>query len=544
MIGFDLNPSEPVSWLVLGLLAAVLLLQLWLLIRNQALSPRRKGLRLALNGLFWLALAGFVLKPVWTVIPDTNQALVAGAEVPAAYLRTLKDSLGVTESFREIDFKGQFEAVTLVGQNFSPAFLSRVSQQPLRWVPYHPADVLQSLRWKGLVRQGERQRVTGRLRASEKQWLRLRYAGQTLDSTAVGPGDQTFTLQFPAFGRGRSQAELLLGEQPLDTIRFFTQPVRPLTFRFLLGTPDFETKTLADWRGQQGHRVQLTTTLSRNIGSSLRINAPGAAKGVEPDIVVTDPDNAGSTEVRRALGEGRSVLVLNLSAPETEVAAINRALGSRFRVQKVSNEPTVPVLNGRLTALPYKPVASLSQWVVAAYPVVVQPTGGKIGLSLLGETFPLRLSGDSLTYGRIWGEILAPLQPPVPNLLALNAPLYPGLPVTLRLSQATALPSQIALEADTARLTPSAINAGSGEAVYRFAQAGWHRLADSLEVYVDEPDARQSTERLGRYLLTQSAYPPLHSPGTAWAQRSLPTWVWLGLLLLLLTALWVEPKLG
>jgi hypothetical protein len=45
------------------------------------------------------------------------------------------------------------------------------------------------------------------------------------------------------------------------------------------------------------------------------------------------------------------------------------------------------------------------------YPVAIQKTATKIGLSLISETFPLKLSGDSAAYERIWTSILTQLQP-------------------------------------------------------------------------------------------------------------------------------------
>ena len=85
----QINPNQPYFWLIAVALLALLAVQSVLILRNRTLSPGRKLLRAALNGLLWLVLAGYVLQISWPVDGPATHALLVGGEVPAAYARTV-----------------------------------------------------------------------------------------------------------------------------------------------------------------------------------------------------------------------------------------------------------------------------------------------------------------------------------------------------------------------------------------------------------------------------------------------------------------------
>jgi len=535
--------STPLDWLSVLALGIVLAVQVWGLSRKTTLSANRKRIRIALNGLLWLLLLAFVLQPVWKKPVRARQALVVGAGVPAVLAKRVQDSLRLEERFTVPDFKGDFEAVTLLGQEFSTQFLSRLSGTALRWIPYHAPDQLQEIQWKGILRQGELQRVSGRLFSSEKQLLKLRFASRTLDSLTLRKGRNEVELSFPTFSRGRTAMELVLGERPLDTIRFFTRPTEPRRYRFLLDNPDFESKTLADWLGQAGHSVELLTNVSRNVSSRVQLN-----RGGKPDILLTDPGNAANPAVKRAVSEGKAVLFFNLSNPEADSRAIDKALGTAWRLRKISNEALVPV-GKNLTAWPYAFVPALRQFPISGFPVAVQRGSGTVGLSLLSETFPLKLSGDSLAYHRVWQAILAPLQATALPNATVDAPVFNPIGVSLRFNDWPGRPRFVRAGEDTLSLRYSPFNQRSAEGDFRFGKAGWQSVQDSLEMYVEGGRAFASvrqTRLLGHFLKAHSQGGGVVA-GSRLAgrlvERTVPDWVWFGLLLLGLTALWVEPKL-
>lgn len=530
----------------LTLLALLALLQIWLLVRNRAkLSAGRILIRVVLNALLWLLLLGFVWQPRWTSQLNTTHVLLVGEDVPASVARRVQDSLHIRERVTATTLKlEQVDSVTLLGQGFPPTLLSRLSRQILHWVPFHTPGTVADLSWKGIVRVGEEQQVRGSIVAGERQKVSIRFGSQTLDSLWIRPGSQPFLLRFPAPALGRTETVLFRDNEPVDTVRFFGQGIRPLTIRFLLNTPDFETKTLAEWLGRQGNRVELTSTLSTGIEANLQINASTNTTTISkssPDLVITEPGLVSQVLVKKALADRKSVLVLNLSNPSAEAPALNRAIGTNFRVQKTSNETTLPVGNG-LTALPYRFVQTPNQFAVRNYPVVIQTLGGKVAVSLFTETFPLKLSGDSVAYARIWNAVLSRLQPVQVNNISVEAPLLSGRRQTLTLNNPPARDSQLKLAGDTVSIVSSTLNPHSFTAQYRFQKIGWHLFSDSVEVFVEDSSANLP-QRITSWLTAYKKYRTGGVRVRPTHDERLPDWVWLVLTLGCLTALWIEPKL-
>ncbi|RYC70907.1 hypothetical protein [Spirosoma sordidisoli] len=533
-------------------LLVMLVVQMGLLFRNKSLPPGRKWLRAGLNGLLWLLAVAFVLQPTWPSAQPTSHALLVGDDVPGAFAQHVRDSLHLKASFTSARFKPRYDSVTLVGQDFPTETLTSLSQAALRWVPYNAPDQARDLHWKAVVGQGELQRITGRINSSGKQRLTVRYGNQTLDSLMLPAGETPFSLRFPAFARGRSRVELVLKGNSIDSVHFFSRPLKPLRVQFLQDSPDFESKTLADWLGRHGHSVQLTATLSKNISSDVRINATSST--APADLIVTDPSNAGSAAVRKAAADGRAVLFINLTNPEADCRTINQALGSRWQVRRIATEPTVPVSDG-LTALPYRFAEAVNQSSAAVYPVAAQritargasaqSPPARVAASLLSDTFPLALSGDSLTYTRIWTAILALTYPTNETQLQADAPLIRGIAEPVQLNNTSRLLSALLAGPDTVRLATAPLNNRSVQGDYRPTVAGWQPVSDSLALFVREPvpgDPVGSRARVRQLMLAHadsSAGAGANSPTTS---ETIPSWVWLAAFILVLGILWVEPK--
>lgn len=543
------NWADPINWLIAATLSTLLIGQCWLIARNQSTANGRKWLRAGLNLLLWLVVVGYFLQIRWTTARSATHALLIADDVPATFANQIQDSLRVQERFTSQTIKPVYDSVTLVGQHFSTQTLTQLSNATVQWIPFNQPDQLQTIRWKGIVRQGEMQRVTGRIGSSKNQMLRVRFGNQTLDSVALHKGDNDFALQFPAFTQGRSQTELMLRGATLDTLHFFTRPTEPLSIQFLLNNPDFESKTLADWLGKHGHTVQLTATLSKQISSNVRINKSGkSAAKTAPDLIITEPTNANAVAVRKTFAEGNAVLFINLTAPETDCRLINQALGSRWQVRKTSNEPVVIGKNG-LNALPYRFVDNSNQFAVSGYPVAVQQTGGRglaprVGVSLLSETYPLSLSGDSVAYNRIWSAVLARLVRSNKNTLLVNAPLYSGLQQALWVNNPTNPVRTMRVGPDTVSFSVFPINERSAKARSSFGKPGWQRVQDSLALYVDNaPASLRDRQVTSRFMLAHSQDQSIGKQSGRTTTVQLPNWVWLILLITCFTALWIEPKL-
>lgn len=550
MISFDFhfNTSDPIHWLTAMLLAVFPVVVFGILWRNKTVSPRRKWIKGGLNALLWLVLLGYLLQPAWTRTAEAKKALLVGEGVPSAVATRWQDSLGLRERFGAQEFlkkklAAHFDSVLLLGQDFPPDLLAQLVSGTVDWQPYFTETQIQNLAWRGTLRQGELQRITGRMQATQKEWLTIKFAGKTLDSAQISASQPSFSLSFPAFTEGRTATELFLGDELLDTLRFFVRPRPVLSYLFVLDSPDFESRTLAEWLGRRGNAVTVTTTVSKGIQQSTTING-GVGKGTLPDVLITDPSHAASPAVKKSLNAGRSVLILGLIQAEGTLPAMNRALGTGFSLKRTTPEPTTQVAPN-LTALPYTFNEALPQLLVPGYPVAVWNKVGRVGVSLLNETFPLKLSGDSLAYARVW-TIFAQVQPPSGTSLIADAPLFKGLTGTLTLNSAAKVPSRLRIGQDTVVLNPSPLNEHSARVPYLFGQSGWVAVGDSTEVFVEDSTstvflARRMNDyiraqRAARFSMNQRATKPQR-------QEKVNEWVWLALFVLSCTALWVEPKL-
>ncbi|PRY46942.1 hypothetical protein CLV58_1016 [Spirosoma oryzae] len=546
-----LNWDTPLTWFCLLALVVLLAVQGWLIGRNTSLPRMRKGVRFGLNLLLWLVLLGYILQPRWPIAKPATQVLLVGDDVPTSFARRLQDSLGIPERLTSRTLSGTYDSVTIVGNQFPSTVLARLSSSALRHIPYPTPDELIRLHWNGVLRQGELQRVTGLVNVSTPQRLRLRYGNLTLDSLNLTAGTHSFALQFPAFLRGKNQVELMLGNKTLDTLRFFSRPIAPLTIHFLLSSPDIESKTLANWLGRQGHRVTVAATLSKDLSSSVSINQATTARAQTPDLLITEPANAGNAQIRKAVADGRAVLFINLTSPDIDSRTINQAVGSRWQARRVTNAPLVPVSNG-LTALPYRFTDNLNQFSVTGFPVFVQQTAGRVqpgrvGISLLSETFPLALSGDSTTYARLWTAVLARLSRTETNEIQVDAPLIQGLDQLITINNPTRKATTLRVGTDTLRLTVSPLNQLSAAGRGLFPAAGWQPVQDTLALYVEaNQPARPLISRalLDRFLLAHQQFSPAATASIPGPAAQLPDWAWFALILLCFTALWLEPKLG
>lgn len=548
--------THPITWAIaLGLLI-LFFVQGWLILRNRTLSPGRKTVRIVLNGLLWLVVVAYLLQISWSADRPATHAMLIADEVPAAYARTVQDSLQIRDRFTARTMKTPYDTVTLVGQDFPTETLTRLSHSVINWIPYTLPNQFREVRWKGIVRQGEMQQISGQVEAPDEQLLRVRYGTQTLDSLQIKPGQTSFTLQFPVFGQGRNQVELELGKQTPDTIRFFGRPTAPLRIQFVLDNPDFESKTLADWLGKQGHSVRVSATLSKNMRSQTGINSAPKGTVWKPDIIVTDPAQATGAVVRNALADGKAVLFINLSNPSTDVSVINRALKTRWRISRSSPQETVP-LSTNLTAHPYRFTSTSNQFAVPNYPVAIQQTSGRVGVSLLNETFPLALSGDSLAYSRIWYAVMAKLQPAEKNNVLLESPVFSHLPSPVQVNNPVGNVSFLRIGTDTVGLIPSALNRQSASGTMLLTEPGWQSVQDSLAIYVESAAPRTpaaARQVVSQFVLAHAAnsgsqavltrQAGISPAGTTSSSETLPAWIWLVLFLISLTALWVEPKIS
>ncbi|MFN3852371.1 MAG: hypothetical protein ACK4NY_23240 [Spirosomataceae bacterium] len=533
------------------LLFILLAIQIWAVVRQKALPKLRFRVKLLLNLLLWIVLFLFVYQPEWKSTADTSKVLIVGENVETSRTKQIQDSLKITETFSLNEFKKKTKEnptfvenlgnVYLIGEGFNSLILSKFSAKNMTWIPNFRPNQLQSINWQGVLRKGQIQEVKGKIETADKQVLRVKFGKQVLDSTVLNKGLNEFTLRFPTFAIGRTETGLFLGDDLLKNIQFFTYKPQSLSVLFVLDNPDFESKNLADWLGKNGHRVEIQTTIAKNTKSQGSINK--TKEKFEPDLVITDASNAANKAAKKAVSDGNSVLFIGFVNPDVEIKQINQALGTRWILKKISNQENIKI-SDELTALPFQFIPNPTQKTLADYPISIHRTTFKAGVSLLNETFPIKLSGDSLNYSKIWNSVIDQLIPPQKNNVLIDAPVYQDVQNQVFINNSTEDLPKLIIEKDTVTIQKSGVNAATLVANYRFRDAGWQPLADSMEIYVESKDSQLAqAKEMQEFVNAKSENQLLNSSENQQIISKIPDWTWFLLIIVCLSLLWIEPKL-
>ena len=528
------------DWLIITGLIILLAIQLVALWKKKA-----SKIKIGLNLLLWLSICMLAINPSWTKLVDTSKILVYSDGISNENTQKTKDSLIIGEVFSQKefnqrvnendDFASKLGKIYFLGQDASPEILSKLGQNPISWIPYFKTDEIQDIHWDAITRKGEMQEVVGKIELSEPKTIKVKFGNQVLDSLKLPKGFSSFSLSFPTFSIGRTSLNLELDQKLLQTIDFYGIKNQPNNMLFILSNPDFESKTLADFLGKNGNKVEIQTTIAKNTLNKVSINE--SDKTFSPDIIITDPSNAENSLVKKAFTEGKSILFINFENPELAAKSINQNFGTKWKLKRTSTQENRPI-SQELTAHPYEFEPNILQKSVFDYPIAIQKKTGKVGISLLNETFQLMLIGDSLNYARIWQSAFQALNPSFDNNKEINAPIFQDVKEEIMLNSSN-WQSKLNIENDTIKTTQSAINPASAKAIYTFRKTGWQPLQDSLEVYVEANQSSLAKANLLKPYLKSDA---ISAGSEQKLQVNLPEWAWFLIILLILAGLWIEAK--
>lgn len=538
------------------LLIILLFIQIWAVFKQKNLSKKRLRIKLMLNLVAWVVLLLFIINPKFSKNIDAQQLLIYSSEVPQTEVSKIKDSLKIKESFSLVEFQNlastneklidNLGKITLLGNQFNNLIINQLITKNISWIPYHETKQIQRISWQGILRKNDIQSIEGDIFIEEKNILRAVYANKTLNSVELKKGFNHFQLQFPSFGIGKTEIDLELDNQPIQKVAFFSRKPQTTKILFILENPDFETKTLAEWLGKNGHQVQIQTQVAKDSRNAVYVNTTEKNnKNFEPQIIFTDASNAQNSIVKNALLNGKSVFFMNVLNTETEIRNINQAIGTKFQLKRISQEENIKI-NENLTALPYTFIEKEFQQTVGKYPIVIRKTSNKIGISLLNETFPLKLSGDSLNYSKIWSGILQQLSPSFENNVEIEAPVFQDVDNEILLNNFTKNPTKIKVENDTVSAENLVVNPSSYSTKYIFRKPDWQPLGDSLEVFVENADSRLArAKNLENFMQNRSNenFQTTNSQ-TQTISTQLPDWLWFLIIFMAFAALWIESKLN
>ena len=530
-----------ISWIYAFLLAGLILCLLgfvgyktW----NSSLSSNRKLLRISLNAVLSLFLIGLIFQPVWEVTVATESTLIFPKDMEKGRIQFWKDSLGIEKAGRIDQLRPESTPIYLVGTDYSLEQLHQINVRQVQMIPENRIGEFEFLDWKGILRQGEIQKIQGSIQVDSLTEISIRLGEEILDQDTLEPGNDDFELVFAAKVEGRNELILSLNGVQKTEIRFFTKANQPKKYSLNFSFPDLETRFLSQYLRNQGELVSEEIQVSRDT----RIQTSGN-KLDTLEVLITEPSQVSGRIVKEAIARGSQVLFIQTAEPEKSVQAINQALKTDFSILQTGSENRVLKNGGE--ALPFRFELGFGKNLLLEESVAILQIGSsQIGLSLMGPTFPIALAGDSLLYGRIWDEILGAMYPAEELNWELNAPVFSGFPSEILLNQKDREANSISFGSDTVYLSPSLINPQTSSGEFIVSETGWLSLGDSLEVFVYPPNELKNVfkNRMIHDFLKSGNQnnKPIDS---ITKEQKIPDWLWFAAILIAFTLVWLEPRI-
>ncbi len=189
-----------------------------------------------------------------------------------------------------------------------------------------------------------------------------------------------------------------------------TRTATPMRFLVLSSFPKFEYRFIREHLAAEGHQVTSRTMVSRNTFTWEFLNS--AAVRSDPfrrldvfDMLIMDEDtfNKLSGNERKlllnAIDNGLGLLMIDPVNALSSDQFLDQKLPPFERVKRT----VIDMGSQRLNILPF---AFLNESENTDWQATLTHGGGQISFSLLSETYPLLLSGDSVSYRAIWSDLI------------------------------------------------------------------------------------------------------------------------------------------
>lgn len=447
--------------------------------------------------------------------------------------------------------------------------------------------------WSDKIQVGELLLVSGQYYQEQKKatTIYLQSGATMLDSlTLSAAGPNRFTLRYQPKQAGRFVFSLVRknssGKKLAGLIPVQVEPHKLYQVLLLPASPNFEFKFLKNFLAGQQHGVAWRIPISKNIYQTEYLNlAKKPLDRLTPsllssfDLIITQPDilqNLTPTEktvLSRAVQAGLGLLFL----PESLPLKTSPALFRDFKFFSLSNpsDNLVPVSWQDQTkplaaaTLPFAIAVKANQkqlvWSGNHTLAASQSYNwGKVGISLVPQTFSWQLAGNKIQYAAYWSGLLGQLVRPELQDYSWHLPqsLLAAVhqPVSLQLSDYTnaarAVPPEATLNSTDEKLIALPLQQDP-VLPHRFTgtfwprEAGWHQVkkrnGPPTYFYV-YPDSIWQTARQHKLMQQNRDFAQNQSINPAagkiiWQEEPVsPVWFF-GLFLLAAGFLWVEEKL-
>ncbi len=257
--------------------------------------------------------------------------------------------------------------------------------------------------------------IEGTYTGDQPAWIRLRGPAGIEDSIQVTPGESPFTLNFFSKSAGHFMYEVTTPDAN-EPLPLYIEPEAQLSVVIIVDYPTFETRYLKNFLASKGHRVTIRTRVSKEKFKFEFDNiTPHEFKQLNDqllstaDILVIDARafqslNFGEQKsVRANIVSGLGVVLL--PDPSIKKGPELLSFAPTNDVDTVSIKlPRANVI--RLPSVPLRPTARIETIASSTKGRIMtgyQISGlGKIGFTLLKETYQLGLQSKGDDYSLLW----------------------------------------------------------------------------------------------------------------------------------------------
>jgi hypothetical protein len=319
---------------------------------------------------------------------------------------------GINESIQPVK-------LIVVGNGLKSDQLQKV-RIPIEFIPSRPTQYIQSITAKNLYTENEIN-ISGSLNL--KDTLQLFLESEEVKQKKNIEGESDFSFSFMLDDPGQ-YLFYLHGIKEQDTVfkeklAFYVKDSKALSCLVLTQNPSFELRYLQDFLSEKGSRIAIKQQLSTEIFHTEFINLPDMNLSAineelleKFDLLITDQKSFDSW--------GRNTKKLIFAYVEqgklglffTEID--NELTYDKLRIAKSAKE-TENLIKGEQDSylIPYQnfQIANSSEIYLEDLKIGNFHTLGlgKIGISNIVKTYPLKLNGESRLYSSIWKKLLQPL---------------------------------------------------------------------------------------------------------------------------------------
>ena len=382
------------------------------------------------------SLAAMVLQPLLT----EDRAKGVGVILTPNYTENQLDSLKVAhKGISEISYNGngfkkaQLDSINtayVLGDGVAPYDFWQLEHIATTYTGGDAINGIARLKYEQELLIGDSLKVDGLyVNPSMGNWLVLKDAGGNgMDSMMVkGTENLRFSLQTKPKVAGEFiytlvEKDSLHSVMSLEPLPVIVKPENTLEILIINTFPTFETKYLKNFLAENGHEVLVRSQLSTNKYKFENFNRKqGSIYGFTSsnlsdfDLVIIDAGSslglsAASKEAleEQIENEGLGVFV------QSDVSIVSNGGRFGFRLKRNSSTETslanwpkvkIPVYPASLEAdVLTQPILSSQNKIVSAY---VQKGAGRLGTTMLNDTYQLVLNGNEAVYQYIWSTTIS-----------------------------------------------------------------------------------------------------------------------------------------